>query len=370
MVRYFTKRNAFVILVVYLRKLKRRNAFGKTAEPADLIFGQAGIRRLIWTMKIVFLEGKSVGEDMVFTPFHDLGEVTVFPKTTAEEMPERIKDADIIVANKLPMNEQTLSGAEQLKLVCLTATGTNNLDTEYLKSRCIQARNVAGYSTDAVAQHTFALLFYLWEKLRFYDDFVKSGEYSSGSSFSCFPERFFELRGKTWGIIGMGAIGQRVAEIASVFGCHIICYSASGTKYDFTDKGYEQADFDTLLAQSDILSIHAPLNKYTENLMNLDAFRKMKKEAVLINVARGPIVNQEDLYTALTENMIAAAGLDVLKAEPMAADNPLGKIKDSRKLLITPHMAWAPVETRTRCLDEVVKNIEAFMKGEDRNRVC
>ncbi|MDO4308525.1 MAG: NAD(P)-dependent oxidoreductase [Eubacteriales bacterium] len=320
-------------------------------------------------MKIVILEGKSVGEDMVFAPFYNLGEVTIYPKTGPEEMPERIKDADIIVANKLPMCEQTLSGAEHLKLVCLTATGTNNLDGEYLKLRGIQARNVAGYSTDAVAQHTFALLFYLWEKLRFYDDFVKSGEYGSGNSFSCFPERFLELKGKTWGIIGMGAIGQRVAEIASVFGCRIICYSASGSKYDFQEKGWGQVDFDTLLKESDILSIHAPLNCYTENLMNLDAFRRMKKEAVLINVARGPIVNQEDLYTALTENLIAAAGLDVLKVEPLTEDNPLGRIKDSRKLLITPHMGWAPVETRTRCLEEVVKNIEAFLRGEDRNRV-
>lgn len=320
-------------------------------------------------MNIVILEGKSVGEDMTFAPFDQLGEVTIYPKTSAEEMPERVKDADIIIANKLPMCEKTLSTAEHLKLVCLTATGTNNLDGDYLKSRGIQARNVAGYSTDAVAQHTFALLFYLWEKLRFYDDFVKSGEYSRGNSFSCFPEQFLELNGKTWGIIGMGAIGQRVAEIASVFGCRIICYSASGAAYDFQEKGWTQVDFDTLLKESDILSIHAPLNQYTENLMNLDAFRKMKKEAVLINVARGPIVNQEDLCTALTENLISAAGLDVLKVEPLAEDNPLGRIKDSRRLIITPHMAWAPVETRARCLDEVVKNIEAFFRGEDRNRV-
>ncbi len=320
-------------------------------------------------MNIVILEGKSVGEDMVFTPFHNLGEVTIYPATLPEEMPERIKDADIIVANKLPMCEKTLDGAKHLKLICLTATGTNNLDKDYLRSRGIQARNVAGYSTDAVAQHTIALLLYLWEKLRFYDDFVKSGEYTRGTSFSCFPERFLELRGKTWGIIGMGAIGQKVAEIATVFGCRVICYSASGSEYHFEEKGWEQVGFDTLLGQADILSIHAPLNSHTENLLNLEAFRKMKKEAVLINVARGPIVNQEALYTALTQNLIAAAGLDVLKTEPLEETNPLGKIKDSRKLIITPHMAWAPVETRTRCLFEVVKNIEAFLRGEERNCV-
>lgn len=328
-------------------------------------------------MKIAILEGESLGEDMVFTPFLELGDVTVYPTTTVEEMPERVRDVDIIVANKLPMCEKTLCGAKNLKLVALTATGINNLDGAYLKSRGIKACNVAGYSTSAVAQHTFALLFYVWEKLSFYDHYVKSGDYSRSGGFSCFSEVFYELEGKTWGIVGMGAIGQKVAKIAQAFGCRVICYSASGKKYDFCDGEKEdsvlakctQVDWDTLLAESDVLSIHAPLNEYTENLMNLDAFRKMKKTAVLINVARGPIVNQEDLYTALTEDMIAGAALDVLKVEPMAADNPLLKIQDSKKLLITPHMAWAPVETRFRCRDEVVENIKAFMQGNDRNRV-
>ncbi len=317
-----------------------------------------------------------MGEDMVFTPFYSLGEVTMYPATFPEEMPERIADADIIVANKLPMCEATLKEAKNLKLICLTATGINNLDGDYLKSRGIRACNVAGYSTDAVAQHTFALMFYIWEKLRFYDDYVKSGEYGRSAGFSYFKESFCELAGKTWGIIGMGAIGQKVARIALAFGCRVICYSASGSRYDFSGEGGErdlsvcvQVDFDTLLAQSDILSIHAPLNRYTENLMDMEAFRRMKRNSVLINVARGPIVNQEDLYRALTENLIGGAALDVLKEEPLAEDNPLGKIMDSRKLIITPHMAWAPVETRRRCLNEVVENIRAFQRGEDRNRI-
>ena len=262
-------------------------------------------------MKIIFLEGENLGEDMVFTPFLHLGEVTIYPSTSEKEMPERVKDADIIVANKLPMCEETLKDAKNLKLVCLTATGINNLDGEYLKKRGIHACNVAGYSTDAVAQHTFAMFFYLWEKLSFYDDYVK---------------------------------------------------------YQLTSDR-KQVDFDTILQESDVLSIHAPLNSQTENLIDLQALKKMKPTSVLINVARGPIVNQEDLYTALTQNMIAGAGLDVLKQEPMAEDNPLIKIQDSKKLLITPHIAWAPVETRFRCRDEVVKNIEAFLAGEDRNRV-
>ena len=318
-------------------------------------------------MKIAILEGLSVGEDMVFTPVQNLGEAVIYPKTSAEEMPARVEDADIIVANKLPMDEETLKEARNLKLICLTATGINNLDREYLKKRGIAACNVPAYSTNAVAQHTFALLFYVWEKLRYYDEYVKSGEYTRAGAFSCFPERFYELSGKTWGIIGLGAIGRKVAQIAQAFDCRVICYSASGGRYD---SPYEQVDFDTILRESDILSIHAPLNAYTENLIDAEALGKMKNTAVLVNVARGPIVEQEALYTALTENWIAGAALDVLKVEPMAPDNPLAKIQDSRKLVITPHMAWAPVETRFRCVNEVVKNIEAFLEGKERNRVC
>lgn len=168
------------------------------------------------------------------------------------------------------------------------------------------------------------------------------------------------------GIIGLGAIGRRVAEIASVFGCKVICYSASGRKYE---SPYEQVEFEELLERSDFLSVHAPLNIHTENLMTLEAFRKMKKSAIFINVARGAIVNEQDLYTALTEGEIAGAALDVLVQEPMNPENPLLKIQDSNRLIITPHIAWAAKETRFRVVEEVVKNIERFMNGETKNRV-
>lgn len=317
-------------------------------------------------MKIVILEAESLGEDMVFTPFHRYGDVVIYPSTRPEEVPERVKDAEVIVANKVPICEETIGKAEQLKLVCLTATGINNLDGIYLKKKGIAAYNVAGYSTNGVAQHTFALLFYILEKLNYYDNYVKSGAYAKGKCFSHFSQSFCELDGKTWGIIGLGAIGRRVAEIAEVFGCHVICYSASGGKYD---SPYEQVEFEELLKRSDFLSIHAPLNGYTENLMTSEVFDKMKNSAILINVARGPIVNEQDLYEALTEGKIAGAALDVLKKEPMDPDNPLLKIQDSNKLIITPHIAWAAKETRFRVVDEVVKNIERFSKGDDTNRV-
>ena len=317
-------------------------------------------------MKIVFLEAQSIGDDIDLSGFDALGEVVKYPIATAEQTPELIADADVAVLSKIPVNEATIGAAKNLKLVCLTATGFNNLDGDYLKKRGIAAYNVAGYSTNGVAQHTFALLFYILEKLNYYDNYVKSGEYARGTCFSHFGQNFFELDGKTWGIIGLGAIGNRVAQIAKAFGCHIICYSASGKKYNTE---YEQVSLDELLSRSDILSVHAPLNGYTENLMTLEKFRKMKKTAIFLNLARGAIVNEPDLYTALTEGSIAGAGLDVLCKEPMNPENPLLKIQDSNKLIITPHIAWAAKETRFRVVDEVVKNIQRFQRDDRTNRV-
>ena len=226
--------------------------------------------------------------------------------------------------------------------------------------------NAVGYSTPIVAQHTFALALYLLEKLPVFDQYVKSGEYGKAPMFTCFEPYFTELEGKTWGIIGLGNIGRKVAQIASVFGCRVIFYSASGNN---NTTEYERVDFDTLLAQSDIISLHCPLTDRTQNIMNAEAFAKMKTTAILINVARGPVVDEQALYDALTTGEIAAAGLDVLNKEPIAADNPLAQIKDSTKLFITPHMAWGSNEARTRCAKEVYLNIKSFLAGEERNVV-
>ncbi len=311
-------------------------------------------------MHIVFLDANSIGSDIDLSGFSDLGRVTIYGATGADEMPERIKDADVIIVNKVEVNESTVGAADHLKLVCVTATGTNNLDKDFLDSRGIAWRNVAGYSTENVAQHTFALLFYLWEKMSYYDDYVKSGKYVNDSCFTHFANVFHELNGRTWGIIGLGAIGRRVADIAKAFGCRVVYYSASGRP---TQEGYEQVDFDTLLAESDIVSVHAPLNEYTKNLMDAEAFRKMKNTAVFINVGRGPIVVEADLAAALNTGEIAAAGIDVLDREPMAADNPLRGITDSTKLVITPHIAWASVEARTRLMGIILKQVRDFFDG-------
>jgi len=264
------------------------------------------------------------------------------------------------------MNEATLKEAINLKLICITGTGTNIVDFPYTNGRNIAVANVKGYSTQSVVQHTFALFFYLYEKLAFYDDFVKSGDYIKSDIFSRFDPKFNELQGKTWGIIGLGEIGKNVANVASAFGCQVQYYSTSGINKDNTIK---QVDFDTLLSSSDIVSIHAPLNERTQNLIDTSALQKMKNSAILLNLGRGPIVNEEDLAEALENGEIAAAGLDVIKVEPMAADNPLFRIKDSTKLLITPHIAWATIEARKRCVKEVHENVKAFLNQEVRNIV-
>lgn len=317
-------------------------------------------------MKIVILERGSVGQDVSVDSLKNLGEVTVYQNTAADEVGERVRNAEIIIANKSPLNEQTLRGAEEVKLICEFATGFDNVDLEYCKSRGIRVANVVNYSTAAVAQHTFALCLYILEKLRYYDEYVKSGSYAAQSGFSNFDLPFTELEGKTWGIVGMGNIGRRVAQIARAFGCRVIFYSASGNS---TCRDYERVDLDRLLEEADFLSLHCPLSDRTRNLINKDALRKMKRTAILINAARGPVVNDADLYTALTEDWIAGAGLDVTGTEPMKESNPLSRIMDSRKLIITPHMAWASTEARNRVVEETYKNIEAFLWGEKRNVV-
>ena len=308
-------------------------------------------------MKIVFLDRKTIGQDMDLSMFQKLGEVVEYDFTRAEEVPERVQDADVLIINKVPINKQTVGGAKQLKLVCVTATGTNNLDKAFLEKRGTAWRNVAGYSTETVAQHTFAMLFYLLESLAYYDEYVKSGSYINDTIFSHFSTSFHELHGMTWGIIGLGAIGRRVAEIASVFGCKVQYYSTSGKN---SNSQYKRVELDELLSTSDIVSIHAPLNEQTEGLMNEETFSKMKKNAILLNVGRGPIIVEKDLAEALQKEQIKAAGLDVLCEEPMSENNPLFGIKDSTRLFISPHMAWASLEARTRLMQTIYGQVEEF----------
>lgn len=318
-------------------------------------------------VKIVILERNSVGVDTPVDCFEELGEVTCYPNTTtAEEVRERTKDADIIVANKARLNEESLRESPNVKIICEFATGFDNCDLAYCNSRGIKVANVADYCTDMVAQHTFTLMLTLLQKLPHYDEYVKSGAYAAQDRFSNFDEPFTELAGKTWGIVGMGHIGKKVAQIATAFGCRVIFHSVTGKS---TVTEYEQVDKDTLLRESDFLSLHCPLSDLTRDFIDKEALWKMKKTAVLVNVARGPVVNNTDLYDALMNGEIMAAGLDVLEKEPLQLSNPLSKIKDSNRLIITPHLAWASVEARFRCVNEAYLNAKAFLNGEPRNIV-
>ena len=317
-------------------------------------------------MKIVVLERNSVGPDIP-VDYSALGEVIYYPNTvTVEEVKERIADADIVVSNKAPMKKEALQDAPNVKLICEFATGYDNVDIAYCKERGIKVANVVDYSTDMVAQHTFTLALALLQKLPHYDNYVKSGAYSAQDRFSNFDIPFYELAGKTWGIVGMGNIGKKVAKIAAAFGCKVIFHSITG-KSTCTD--YPQVDKETLLAESDFLSLHCPLSNLSRNFIDAEALKKMKKSAILINVARGPVVNNKDLYEALKAEEIMAAGLDVIEKEPLELSNPLSQLKDSNQIIITPHLAWASVEARTRCVEQTAENIRAFLRGENRNIV-
>lgn len=317
-------------------------------------------------MKIVFLERNSLGQDVDLSCFKELGEVVFYESSTADEAAERTRDAQIVVSNKVEMSEKTLGEANELKMICLTATGTNNVDFSYVNSRNIAIANVKGYSTDSVVQHTFAMLFYLLEKLPYYDHYVKSGDYAKSSLFSHFEYQYHELAGMRFGIIGLGEIGRKVGAAARLFGCEVCYYSTSG-KNDNDE--FTRLSLEELLKTSDVVSVHAPLNDATQDLLGEAQFRMMKPDAIFLNLGRGPIVVEEALYKALSENWIGGAGLDVLRTEPIKPDNPLLSIQDSSRLIITPHIGWATLEARKRCADEVYKNIEAFLRGEARNIV-
>ncbi len=318
-------------------------------------------------MKIVVADKDSVGSDMDYSLYDDLGEVVYYDdKITEENAADRLKDAEVLMINKSAITDKILDNAPNLKLICEFATGFDNANIPACNKHGVKVANVVNYSTASVAQHTFALLFYLMENLRHYDEFVKDGNYAAQSHFCCLDIPFHELDGMTYGIVGMGNIGRKVAQIATAFGAKVIFYSASGNS---TCTDYERVEFDELLSRSDVISLHCPLSDRTRNLFDKKAFEKMKSSAILINVARGAVVSEHDLADALLTGQIKAAGLDVLNPEPMAKDSPLLQIQDSSKLIVTPHLAWASTEARRRCLEEVKKNVLAFQAGTPRNIV-
>ncbi|MBN1076902.1 D-2-hydroxyacid dehydrogenase [Clostridium botulinum] len=315
--------------------------------------------------QIVVLDGKTLG-NVDFSKLNEFGNVTYYDLTSSNEVEERIKNANIVLTNKVVLNENNLKNAKNLELICEMATGFNNIDVNYAKENNIAVTNVAGYSTNTVAQHTFAMALNLYDKIAYFDNYVKSKEYSRSNVFTNVDEVYKDINGKVWGIVGLGAIGKRVAKIAEAFGCEVVYYSTSGKN---SNSEYRRVDFKELLEISDIISIHAPLNENTKGLMNYEAFKGMKNDSILINMGRGPIVVDADLAKAIDENLIGGAGLDVFEIEPMPENNPLLSIKNKEKLVLSPHIAWASEEARNRLFNDLLENIRVYNKGEIKNRV-
>ncbi|MDD6423452.1 MAG: NAD(P)-dependent oxidoreductase [Intestinibaculum porci] len=330
-------------------------------------YDEIGIRELLarCVSRIVFLQTKSLGEDMDLSRFSDFCDITYYDYMDQEHLLEAIKQANIVITNKNLFTKEIIDACPSLKLICLTATGTNNVDLAYAKEKGIKVCNVSGYSTDAVAQLTIGMALDLNLHIHDYDTYVKSGQYAKDGQFSYFKLPFHSFSHLTWGIVGLGHIGRKVASVATALGAQVVYTSVSGVK---RHESYPCLDFDHLLEISDIISIHCPLTEKTRHLFDEDAFEKMKSSAILINVARGPIVDEEALAKALNGNQLMGAGLDVFETEPLPLNSPLYQA-DPHKLLLSPHAGWASVEARSLLCDEVYENITAYMDGIDRNIV-
>ncbi len=311
-------------------------------------------------IKIAFLDSKTVGEVPNFRVLEKQGTLTIYEKTEPAEVIERCMGQDVIITSKVLISREIMSRLPDLKLICVAATGLNNIDLVAAEQLKIRVKNVAGYSTESVAQLTFAMLLYLVNRIQYYDAYVKSGAYAKSDIFTHFGPPFWELNGKRLGIIGLGNIGRRVAQIAQSFGMEVVFFSTTGRNNNIN---YKRFDLDTLLSTSDVISIHSPLSDQTRGLINYEKMRLMRPCAILLNTGRGGIIDENDLARALNENLIGGAGIDVLGQEPPSADNPLFKIQNRDKLLITPHIAWTSIEARQRLVDKLARNIEEFRKS-------
>ena len=304
-------------------------------------------------MKIVFLDAATMG-DVSFEPFERLGEFTSYPTSTPQQARERVKDVDVMMINKVLVDKDLIDSATNLKLICIAATGMNNIDLDYAASKGIPVRNVAGYSTDSVAQSTFMHILSLAGGGPYFDSSVKSGTYSRSGMFTDPNWNWWELAGKTIGIIGLGNIGKKVAKIAEAFGMKVCYYSTSGTGHC---KDYPCLPLEELLRISDVVSVHAPLNERTMNLLGAREFAMMKPTAYVVNAGRGAIIVEADLAEAVDNGVIAGAGIDVFVQEPIPEDHPYLKMKHPERMRLAPHIAWASVEARERLVSMMADNV-------------
>lgn len=304
-------------------------------------------------MKIVILDRATLGFDINIDIFSKFGKLVSYDMTKKDETKQRIKDADIVLTNKVVIGKDEMDNSK-VKLICITATGMNNVDLEYAKQKNIQVKNVAGYSTSSVVQVAFSMIFYFVQKLNYYKSYVDEGSWQKSNIFTHIDEPFYELDNKRVGVIGLGEIGRDFAKKASAFNCEVVYYSTSGKN---SNSDYKQVSLDELLKTSDIISIHAPLNENTKNLLNYENMKNIKEGAILLNLGRGGIINESDLAKIIDEKEIYC-GIDVVSVEPILEENPLLKVSNKNRLLLTPHIGWASVEARNRLVKMVARNIE------------
>ena len=294
--------------------------------------------------------------DVDISVFENYGTVISYDFTKKEETQDRIKDADIVLTNKVLITKEHMDNSN-IQLICITATGMNNVDLEYAKIKKIEVKNVAGYSTSSVVQVGFSMIFYFVQKLNYYKNYVDQGKWQKSDIFTHIDKPFFELDGKKVGIIGLGEIGRNFAKKAKAFDCEVMYYSTSGRN---SNSEYKQVSLDELLKTCDIITIHAPLNDDTKDLLNYENMKNIKDGAILLNLGRGGIINESDLAKIIDEKEIYC-GIDVVSVEPILESNPLLKVKNKEQLLLTPHIGWASIEARRKLISLVAKNIESFI---------
>lgn len=312
-------------------------------------------------MKIVVLDAKTLGDDIDVSVLGT--DIAVYDTTPAELVSERIADAEVVVLNKIKLCESNLKDAENLKLICVAATGYDNIDTGYCKQKGIAVCNVKGYSTHSVAQLTVSMALSLVMHLSEYNEFVKNGEYTKSGVANRLSPTYYEVNGKVWGVVGLGNIGRQVAKVADALGCEVLAFKRT------PDEAYNCVSLSELMEKSDIISVHLPAGDDTNGIISKEMIEKMKKNAILINVARGAVIDEEALCDAVLDEKIAGIGIDVYSKEPFGEDHPYNKIMDLDNVILTPHIAWGAYESRQRCLSEIKLNIESYFKGERRNRI-
>lgn len=314
-------------------------------------------------MKIVVLDAATLGDDIDFSAFSEIGDVRIYQTTPQEKAAERISDCDVVVLNKIKLGEKELCAAKNLKLVCVAATGFDNISKEECAKRGVALCNVPGYSTDSVAQTTLAIVLSLAMNLSYFNNFVHSGKYTYSGLQNCLSPAFYELSGKTWGIVGYGNIGKKVSESAKAMGCEVLAFSRT------QKPGAKFVDLDTLCEKSDVITLHLPLSEETRGIIGKKQLQKMKKNVILVNTARGAVTDEEAVAEAVENGDIAAFGTDVYSVEPIHEKNPLYRLLGRENVIMTPHLAWGAFEARNRCIEEIVLNIKAFYSAEKRNRI-